>query len=163
MTPPADVVLRPLLASDAEPMAHLHIAVWEEAYDGLVPAEILATRRTGVAERTARWRTTAATSPAATTVAEHDGELVGFVSVGPGRDADVDLDTELWALYVRAAWWGRGLGHRMLTHALGARPAYLWVLDGNERAAGFYRRQGFAADGAVRVEPEGRELRMVRR
>ncbi|WP_418064121.1 GNAT family N-acetyltransferase [Pimelobacter simplex] len=163
MTTPAEVVLRPLLASDAERMAHLHVAVWEEAYEGLVPAEILAARRAGVAERVDRWRTTAATSPAATTVAEHDGELVGFVSVGPGRDTDIDLDGELWALYVRAAWWGRGLGHRMLTEALAARPSYLWVLDGNDRAAGFYRRQGFVPDGALRVEPEGRELRMVRR
>ncbi|GAA1503646.1 hypothetical protein [Nocardioides humi] len=29
-------------------------------------------------------------------------------------------------------------------------------------AVAFYRRQGFEPDGAVRVEPEGRELRMVR-
>lgn len=162
MTVPAEVVLRPLLESDAERMAHLHVAVWEEAYGGLMAPEILAARRAGIAERVESWRTTAGSSPAATTVAEHDGELVGFVSVGPGRDDDLDLEVELWALYARAAWWGRGLGHRMLTHAPATRASYLWVLDGNERATGFYRRQGFVADGAERHEPEGRELRMVR-
>ncbi|MBU2695679.1 GNAT family N-acetyltransferase [Pimelobacter sp. 30-1] len=136
MTAPAEAVLRPLRESDAERMARLHVAGWRNA---------------------------AASSLAATTVAEHDGDLVGFVSVGPGRDEDLDLEVELWALYACAAWWGRGLGHRMLTHALAARASYLWVLDGNERATGFYRRQGFVADGTERHEPEGRELRMVRR
>ncbi|WP_377320790.1 hypothetical protein ACFJIY_17135 [Pimelobacter simplex] len=92
-----------------------------------MPAEIVAARRAGVAERVDRWRMTASSSAACRSA----------------RDA--------------------ALGHRLLTEALAARPSYLWVLDGNDRAAGFYRRQGFVPDGAVRVEPEGRELRMVRR
>ncbi|TQK69361.1 GNAT family N-acetyltransferase [Nocardioides sp. SLBN-35] len=156
------VVLRPLSTDDAPAMARLHVAVWDEAYAGLVPESILAERRADLDGRTERWRRTAATSPAATTVAVHDGELVGFVSVGPGRDADLDLAEELWALYVRAAWWGHGLGHRMLAATLADRPAYLWVLAGNDRALAFYRRQGFAPDGVERHEPEGRELRLVR-
>jgi ribosomal protein S18 acetylase RimI-like enzyme len=34
----------------------------------------------------------------------------------------------------------------------GFEAAVLWVLQGNERAAGFYESEGWAADGAVREE-----------
>lgn len=159
----SDVVLRPLRVDDGPAMARLHVAVWEEAYTGLVPDAILAQRRAGLDDRAEHWRRAAQTSPAATTVAVHDGELVGFVSVGPGRDDDLDLAEELWALYARAAWWGHGLGHRMLAATLADRPAYLWALGGNDRALAFYRRQGFVPDGVERHEPEGREVRLVRR
>ena len=50
--------------------------------------------------------------------------------------------------------------HRLC--ALGDSPAYLWVLDGNVRAIGFYERHGFAFDGATKPEDVGLERRMVR-
>ncbi len=159
----ADVTIRAIEAADAEPMARLHIAVWEEAYAGLVADELLAERRAGIDERVERWRRIIAASTAPTTVAEDAGELVGFASAGPARDEDIDVREELWALYVRAAWWGRGLGHRLLTTVLGERPAYLWVLDGNDRGIAFYERQGFVLDGATTQEDEGLHRRMVRR
>ncbi|NUR29276.1 MAG: GNAT family N-acetyltransferase, partial [Catenulispora sp.] len=49
--------------------------------------------------------------------------------------------------------WGTGAGHALMEAALarlrelGLSPVRLWALDGNERAARFYRRQGFALDG----------------
>jgi GNAT superfamily N-acetyltransferase len=162
MTDPATVTLRPIEPRDAEAAARLHIAVWEEAYDGLVPARMLAERRAGLDERIERWRGIIDGSPATTTVADHAGELVGFASVGHARDDDMGDLEELWALYVRAAWWGRGLGHRLLAAVLDGRPAYLWVLDGNERGIAFYRRQGFGFDGATQQEDEGLHRRMVR-
>lgn len=69
---------------------------------------------------------------------------------------------ELMALYVRAEAYGTGVGHRLFEAALGAAPAYLWVLGGNERAVAFYRRQGFRLDGATKADEVGTELRMVR-
>jgi len=51
----------------------------------------------------------------------------------------------------------------LLADAIGAAPAYLWVLDGNDRAIGFYQRQGFRFDGSSKIEPVGVERRMVRR
>jgi len=47
-------------------------------------------------------------------VAERAGQLLGFVSTGPGRDASpADLpQLELMALYVRAQVYGEGVGHR---------------------------------------------------
>lgn len=52
----------------------------------------------------------------------------------------------------------------MLIAAIGEEPAFLWVLDGNQRAIAFYRRHGFELDGVTKMDPvAGLELRMVRR
>jgi GNAT superfamily N-acetyltransferase len=66
------------------------------------------------------------------------------------------------ALYVRASSYRTGVGHALLEAATGGSPAYLWVLDGNVRAIGFYERHGFAFDGATKPEDVGLERRMVR-
>jgi ribosomal protein S18 acetylase RimI-like enzyme len=50
----------------------------------------------------------------------------------------------------------------MFAEAVGDRAAYLWVVEGNQRALGFYERQGFRVDGTTKEEPEGLHLRMVR-
>jgi len=58
--------------------------------------------------------------------------------------------------------WGTGVGHALLCDALREGSACLWVLHGNERAITFYRGHGFVADGTVRSDEYGTELRMVR-
>jgi hypothetical protein len=53
----------------------------------------------------------------------------------------------------------------LLDAAIGDRPASLWVLDDNPRAREFYRRNGFAPDGAEKLDERWgsiREIRMVR-
>ena len=95
-------------------------------------------------------------------VAEVDDGLAGFANLGPPRDDDAAVDLELYAIYVRAVWWGTGLGHALFEEAVGERAAYLWVVEGNQRAMGFYERQGFRLDGRTKAEPEGLHLRMVR-
>jgi RimJ/RimL family protein N-acetyltransferase len=64
---------------------------------------------------------------------------------------------------VRASAYGTGVGHALCEAAIGSDPAYLWVLDGNERAIRFYERQDFRFDGATKLEEFGLERRMVRR
>lgn len=157
-------VIRRAGPEDAAALAALHLVVWEETYAGLMPQRILEERRRRPeAQRVAQWRERVTWAGGATWVAEHDGGqpcLTGFVSAGRGRHGDDRL--ELMALYVLARHHGTGLGHRLLTTAIGEEPAYLWVLDGNARAIGFYERHGFAFDGAAEEEPEGRHRRMVR-
>ena len=159
------VTIRLADPADAEPLAVLHLRVWEEAYTGLVPPQVLDERRARpLAERTQVWRGRLARPEQDTWVAVAEGrtgaEIVGFAESGRGRDGSGRL--ELMALYVRARHYGTGLGHRLLVTAIGDRPAYLWVLDGNERAVRFYERHGFAFDGAVEEHPEGLHRRMVR-
>lgn len=56
-------------------------------------------------------------------------------------------------------------GQRLLDAAIGDRDAFLWVFRDNPRAPAFYVRNGFAPDGAERVEKffGPVEIRMVRR
>lgn len=157
-----DVTIRRAEPADAEPLAVLHLVVWEEAYTGLMPQQVLDERRARpIADRVEVWRRRLARPDQQTWVAvDEDGDIVGFAESGRGRDGSGDL--EVMALYVRAGRYGTGLGHRLLDTAIGDRPAYLWVLAGNERALRFYEKHGFALDGRVEEEPEGRHLRMVR-
>lgn len=155
----------PPRVEDAEALADLHLDVWEEAYAGLMPASVFEERRVRRDERVASWRTIIASGSSDNLLAwSSDGTLVGFSSTSTGRDDPADglPPLELMALYVRASVYGTGVGHALLTAALEARDAYLWVLDGNARAIGFYERQGFAFDGVTKVEDVGVERRMVR-
>ena len=51
-----------------------------------------------------------------------------------------------------------------MARVIGDRPAYLWVLEGNDRAAAFYRRHGFTDEGGRKPEPDTGvvEIRMAR-
>jgi GNAT superfamily N-acetyltransferase len=91
-------------------------------------------------------------------------QLAGFINVGPARDDDPPVPTELRAINVLAAHHGTGLAHGLVKEALGDRAAYLWVVEGNERAMAFYRKLGFELDGGTKVGERIRatELRMVR-
>jgi len=42
------------------------------------------------------------------------------------------------------------------------RPCSLWVAEGNARAIGFYRRQGFRADGARKQIEQWEGLTVIR-
>jgi GNAT superfamily N-acetyltransferase len=158
---PDDVFLRVALVADAESLTGLHLDCWDDAYTGLVPQRILDQRRADAAARVERWQGIL-DGDEPTWVADRAGHLVGFASAGPGRDNDVDIELELKALYVRAAWWGTGVGYALLWETIADRAAYLWVLKGNDRAIGFYERQGFALDGTEDEHDEGLHVRMVR-
>lgn len=151
---------------DAGALADLHLDVWEEAYAGLVPESVLVERRARRDEREASWAGIIARGSSDNLLAwSADGTLVGFSSTGPGRDDPAEglPPLELMALYVRASVYGTGVGHALLTAAIGDADAYLWVLDGNVRATGFYERHGFVLDGVTKPEDVGLERRMVRR
>ncbi len=158
---PDGVVVRRARPEDAEALAHLHLDVWDDAYTGLMPQRILDERREKTTDRVDRWRAILAGDHSNLLADGPDG-LVGFANAGPGRDNDVDIDLELWALYVRAGSWGTGVGYALFEETVGDRAAYLWVLAGNDRAIRFYERQGFRRDGTDDMQDEGLHIRMVR-
>jgi RimJ/RimL family protein N-acetyltransferase len=161
MALPEGVSIRRAEPADAEALAHLHVDVWDDAYTGLMPQGILDDRRAKVDERVKRWQEILAQTRPTWVAVGRDG-LIGFAGAGPARDNDMDDLPELYALYVRSSYWGTGVGYAMFEQVVGDRAAYLWVLANNERAIGFYERQGFRLDGTEDEHDEGLHVRMVR-
>jgi GNAT superfamily N-acetyltransferase len=87
------------------------------------------------------------------TVAEVDGEIVGFAIVGDSHESGSHppvRERELSNLYVLAAHHGTGTGQALLdaVQPPGA-PAQLWAAQANPRPRRFYERNGFVPDGAT--------------
>ena len=86
-------------------------------------------------------------------IAEENGEPVGSVIYGRGRDEDHADWGEIVSLYVLPEKMAQGVGSSLLNKAMKALQAegydrvYLWCIAGNERADAFYRRHGFIPSG----------------
>ncbi|HEX4103085.1 MAG TPA: GNAT family N-acetyltransferase [Pseudonocardiaceae bacterium] len=161
------VEIRDVQPGDARGIAAVQVRSWQIAYERLLPERVLA--NLSVVDRERTWSMILVDPPprSAVLLVTFDAVVVGFVAVGPGRDCAAAAQAgELYAIYLRPDQWGRGIGaqlHRAAIHrlsTLGFTQATLWVLEGNERAIGFYQRNGWAADGVRRVDqgPGGVEL-----
>jgi len=157
------MIIRLAEPRDAENAAALHLACWREAYAGIVDRQRLAAITADLDGTVEFWRTMI--NLGGRWLAEQDGTLIGFAGAGPNDEPDLDVPWKLYAIYVRMAYWGAGVGHRLITQVIGDDDAVLWVFRDNARARDFYARHGFVADGTEQVEPEfgAAEIRMVRR
>ncbi len=151
------VTVREATLDDAHTIALVHVRTWQVAYAHVFPAAEL--RNVSVEARTERWREGLASPRAGdvTFVAVDDsGAVVGFASIGRGRDEPVEIG-ELYAIYVSPKVWGAGIGQRLMAHALSRlraerfREAILWVLDDNPRSRRFYELAGWSHDGGART------------
>lgn len=150
----------------------MHVASWQDAYRGILPAHYLASL--SVDERESMWRRMIEQQQGRLLVVCIADEIIGFVAFGAARDEDAPADrAEIWAIYVSAEHWSAGAGRLLWLEALdriaadGYTSVSLWVIAGNQRAIRFYERVGFVAEpqsrktfelGGVAVD----ELRFVR-
>ena len=136
--------------TDAVRIAEIHVAAWRVAYRGIVPDTFLASL--SVEKRAEGWRRGIETNPRLVLVSEREGEIVGWISIGPGRDDDTKSDGEVYALYVQPETWTRGIGRELMTRgeeelwSRGVSRVVLWVLDANSRARRFYEALHFMPD-----------------
>ncbi|GAA0417873.1 GNAT family N-acetyltransferase [Leifsonia naganoensis] len=147
------ITVRAATADDAPGIAKVHVASWREAYVRQLPAEVLA--GLDVQRRAQTWSSIIESGDTRVWVAEMDGAIVGWASAGAGRDAEAPVPLELEGIYLLASAHGSGAGRSLLDAAVGTADAYLWVMADNPRAHAFYRKNGFAADGAAKVEQVG--------
>lgn len=156
------VTRRAAWPEDAQNIAPKHRSGWHEAYAGLVPQRCL--DDLDAQERVARWRERLARAGDTTTVALHNGRLVGLATVGPREDAPHLPPEELRSRYVVRAMWGHGIGRALVLQVLGQRPASLWVFEGHDPARAFYALAGWQPTGERRLDTwtEIPELRLVR-
>lgn len=80
-----------------------------------------------------------------------DSKPVATAYADASDDPDAPTTLELKILFALDEAKGSGLADALLQAAIGDSPAFLWTLSGNERAIGFYRKHGFALDGASRT------------
>jgi GNAT superfamily N-acetyltransferase len=163
------VNVRPATAEDADAIGRVQVETWGAAYRGLMPDEAIA--GFDLEGRQRMWREGLAREPrpgSATFVAELDGEVVGFASVGRSREEDADNEGELYAIYLLPSCWDRGIGRALLERAeesmrtFGFERAILWVMEGNERGERFYRAGGWECDGRKLDTFQGAEIAELR-
>lgn len=160
-----DPQLRLATDDDAGGIAAASVAAWQGSYRGIVADQYLDAM--SVEEHASHWR--AYDHESETWVAEIDGRVVGYVSLGPTRDADAPPGTgEVYAINIEPAAQGRGIGSLLLPHAVerlserGFRELTLWTLEHNAAGRRFYERHGWEPDGATKELPLGRPTPVVR-
>ena len=130
--------IRPATSADLPAVGRVHALSRNAAYAGLLPADALA------------GHSIAAEPVEALLVASEDGEVVGFTQ-GEYRDGVGHLNAIHLLPERRGGGAGQALHDALLEQfvAWGCVGATLFVVRGNERAQSFYRRNGWAHDGAT--------------
>lgn len=149
--------IRMASVDDKAEVARVHVRTWQVAYRGLLPDEYLDQLRPE--NRAARY-TFDSDDPnqRSTYVALDDDNICGFTTFGISRDGDLPDAGEIYAIYVDPDQWGAGAGRLLMANArsrlceMGFRDAFLWVLDGNDRAQRFYEIDQWSPDGMRRHE-----------
>lgn len=137
--------IRKAKLDDAEEIQTVSRASWHAAYDDILGAETVDTvidewyeidgLRTAIAETIFY-------------IAEHDGELVGFVNAGQNPEYG-EGTFELFRIYVLPEYWNRGIGGQLLEPTIadvmseGGNRLRLSVLAENEVGVGFYESHDF--------------------
>lgn len=140
--------------------AYVHWKSWHEAYTGIVSQEYLDKLTLEKCEKMAfSW-------PDNIIVAKENGNVIGFVCYGDRGEEAPDVG-EIFALYVLADYYGKGVGRKLMDVGLEQIKHFsqvrLWVLKENRRAIRFYENCGFRPDGTEMTSPNisATEIRMT--
>jgi L-amino acid N-acyltransferase YncA len=149
------MAIRTATQEDAPSITRVQIETWKTTYRGIVPDAYLA--GLDAEQRTIRWREHLK-SPERILVAEHCGEVVGFISGGAIRESLDAYDAELYAMYLLLRTQRMGIGTTLFIELArrlvddGFQSMVVWVFEANA-AVRFYERLG-----AVRVAGKEREI-----
>lgn len=141
--------------ADREGRAFVHYTAWQETYTGLMPESILAAHTLEHCRRIAEKG-----DPDHNFVVldrKKGDRVAGLASISHRARNFVSVPDarEIAALYVLREYQGLGLGKMLMEHCL-ARLQWprvaLFVLEGNEKAIGFYEHMGFRLTGHVHRE-----------
>ncbi len=138
-------VIRRMTADDLREVDALYVAAWKEGYKGLLPREFLDGLTSKIVDR----------SPKSYFFDEGsfvilDGErIAAHVHARPAAEENMNGWGEIHTMYALPQFWGTGAAGELFDYAvdwLREREfdrIYLYVLEGNERAARFYKKHGF--------------------
>jgi ribosomal protein S18 acetylase RimI-like enzyme len=145
--------VRAARVEDAHEIAEIHVRTWQLAYPEIVPADYLASL--SIEKHEVMWHGCIVTGKPQLLVATEADQVLGWVAFGPSRDEGAGSDVaEIWAIYVGATDWSRGVGRALWAHARermqhqGFRSVGLWAFPENVRAGKFYRALGFQIEAS---------------
>lgn len=144
-------MIRPAKQTDAQALGAVYCQGWQQGYAGLMPQFFL----------DALTPANCAPKPDHIAsdrrfVAEVNGEVVGTITFGKGRDGGEEGFAEIYALYVLPEYWRTGQGSALVrsvsdaVKAQGFSGLYLWTLGDNTRARAFYEHLGMMPTGQER-------------
>ena len=149
-------MLRLATIEDAEAIATIHIRTWQTVYEGIIPAQHLASL--SIQKRADSWRRTISERHGTVLLAVASHGEAGLISFGPSRDKDGNDKAEIYAIYVLPKFWHQGIGRELLEGAERRIKdnrfiaVTLWVLEKNVLARRFYEARGFRLDAARKEE-----------
>lgn len=139
------MIIRRITESDLAELGELYLASWRAGYKGLLPKKFLD-------ELTAeRW--TEKLLGEGSFAAVEGGKIVAHCLAHPSNEPQMLGWGEIHTLYTHPDFWGRGYGSAVFEQAekwlreQGFDRAYLYVLEGNERAERFYKAHGYLPNG----------------
>ena len=157
--------LRDATAHDVDAVGRVHVESWRATYPGIVPdAHLTALSPIRRAEQWRNFLADAAGVRFLVVADDEAGNVVGFAAGGPERSGDPEYRGELYAIYLGASYWRRGVGRELACAvarrlaATGIRSMLVWVLEANTRARGFYETLGGVAVRTQSIEIGGARL-----
>ena len=140
--------------ADVRGLIRAHGLAWREAYDGLLPSEVLQTQPINPTEEDVRkWQKGLQENQEGVLVAVDNEEVVrGFVDIRWGdsetKEFVGDDEADLKAIYVEPNWWGKGIGTALFERGLEIIPesvnvVRLEMFTENDIASRFYESRGF--------------------
>lgn len=145
-----DLHLRRASPADAEGIAQVYVAAWNEGFAHLMPPRLLDS------EQVARWSRELDAGRGQWWLADSGRSIVGVVVTGPSRDPVDPVLGELDTIAVAPAAWRQGVGRSLMSCALddlcaaGYRDGILWTLADYARGQRFYESTGWRASGEAR-------------
>ena len=152
------MIIRKATLSDVEYIAEILVRSWQFAYKGIMPDDLL--KELSVDSRVAGWKKHLSDGGEAWVI-EHAGVILGVLEFGSLRDKLINFEEygEIYVIYLKPREIGKGLGAKLMTHALlnlraqGFQNVGIWVLEKNTRAIDFYKRFSFLFSGVSKQYP----------
>ena len=152
---------------DADEISRIYAQSWKTAYRGMIPDDYL----DSLSDR--RWSPHVKADSKRLLLAVEEGKPVGVSTYCAARDEKMRGWGEIISLYLLPSHFHKGIGTKLFAAAVealreeGFCNIYLWVLDKNETARAFYRKNGFICSGDVNADNIGgravNELRYIKR
>ena len=156
--------------TDIEQIAKIHVETWQDAYKGLMPAELL--DNLSIDQKIKLWESLLSSDNKDTIVfvATEGESIIGFTSIGKSRDPEATEEIgEIYTIYVDHNHYRKAAGKLLLDAVqvelkeLGFSKATLWVLETNIQGRNFYEKNGWQiTEGKKTEERNGYKLDEVK-